>query len=257
VAFGIAYDVLLVAFGVGVWGCAGPKRSQRIVAALLIAIATIGAFWPPMHMRGSPATLTDTLHVVWASVISLLILLAIAFGVTVLGKAFRVYSIASLGALLVAGALTFSYAPALAAGLPTPWLGLVERINLGLYLLWVAVLATGLIPVAAARPRADGGKRTSVSLTNQTGRAVVAGAGRAEVAAAARAVATAHDVEQLGGVAVGVRAEGDRGAGLHVDGVHAGDERRRDARAAEDHPGRAAAPDRPEDRDAGVGIRDR
>jgi hypothetical protein len=143
--FGFAYDALLLAFGIGVWGCAGSRRRLRVVATLLIAIAAIGAFWPPMHMRGSAPTLTDTLHVVWASVVSLLILLSVGFGVTALGRAFRLYSIATLAALLVFGALTFRYAPAIAANQPTPWLGLLERINLGLYLLWVAVLAGRLL----------------------------------------------------------------------------------------------------------------
>jgi hypothetical protein len=145
VPLGMAYDVLLVAFGVGVWRCAGRKRSLRGTAALLIAIAVIGSFWPPMHLRGIATTLTDTLHVVFASIISLLILLAIGVGATAFGKRFRIYSIATLVALLIFGSLAFLYAPALAANLPTPWIGVYERINLGGYLLWVAVLASALL----------------------------------------------------------------------------------------------------------------
>jgi hypothetical protein len=47
--------------------------------------------------------------------------------------------------LLVSGSLTFLYAPRLAANLPTPGMGLVERIDVGSYLLWVAVLAVLLL----------------------------------------------------------------------------------------------------------------
>jgi Protein of unknown function (DUF998) len=145
VPLGIAYDVLLVAFGVGVWRCAGPKRGLRITAGTLIAIGAIGPFWPPMHLRGAVTTLTDILHVVFASITSVLILLGIAFGATAFGKRFRLYSIATLAVLVVFGTLTFRYAPQLAAGQPTPWLGLMERINLGGYLVWVVFLAIGLL----------------------------------------------------------------------------------------------------------------
>jgi Protein of unknown function (DUF998) len=145
VAHGIAYTVLLTAFGVGVWRCAARQRSLQVAAGLLIAIGVFGAFWPPMHLRGTAPTLTDTLHVVWASVVSLLILLAIGFGAGASGTRFRVYSIATLAAMLLFGTLSFLYAPRVAANLPTPWLGLVERMNLGAYLLWVAVLAIVLL----------------------------------------------------------------------------------------------------------------
>jgi hypothetical protein len=148
---GILYDVLLIAFGVGVWRCAGHKRGLRVAACLLIAVGAIGSFWPPMHPRGSVATLTDTLHVVFATVISFLILLAIAFGATAAGTRFRRYSLATLAALLVFGTLTFRYAPRVDANLPTPWLGLVERLNLGAFLLWVAVLGVVLLRSTAER----------------------------------------------------------------------------------------------------------
>jgi hypothetical protein len=35
--------------------------------------------------------------------------------------------------------------PRIAANLPTPWVGLWERINIGAFLLWVIVLATMLL----------------------------------------------------------------------------------------------------------------
>jgi pimeloyl-ACP methyl ester carboxylesterase len=70
---------------------------------------------------------------------------------------FRVYSIASLAILFAFGALTFWDAPRVAANLPTPWLGIWERINIGVFLLWVVVLAIILLRagdrVATSRPR--------------------------------------------------------------------------------------------------------
>lgn len=144
-AFGIPYDLLLIAFGIGVWGCAGRKGGLRVTAALLIAIGAIGSLWPPMHVRGSVTTLTDTLHVVWAGVISLLILLAIGFGAGAFGKRFRIYSIATIAVLLVSGTLTSLYGPRVAANQPTPGVGIFERIDLAGYLAWTAVLAIALL----------------------------------------------------------------------------------------------------------------
>ncbi len=43
------------------------------------------------------------------------------------------------------GALTFHDAPGVAANLATPWIGVWERINLGVFLLWVIVLAARLL----------------------------------------------------------------------------------------------------------------
>jgi hypothetical protein len=71
--------------------------------------------------------------------------LAIAFGATAFGKRFRVYSIATIVVLLLFGALTFLEAPRLQANLPTPWIGLWERIKITAFLLWIAVLATALL----------------------------------------------------------------------------------------------------------------
>jgi hypothetical protein len=86
-----------------------------------------------------------TRHIVLASVTVPLMLLAIGFGAAAFGKRFRLYSIASLVILVAFGALTFLDAPRIAANLPTPWIGVWERINLGVFLLWVVVLAAALL----------------------------------------------------------------------------------------------------------------
>jgi hypothetical protein len=144
-AFGYPYDLFLIAFGIGVWRSAGRRRRLRISGALLIAIGAVGSVWPPMHVRGSVSSLTDTLHIVWAAIISLLILLAIGFGAGAFGTRFRRYSLATLAVLLVAGMSTFRYGPRLAANQPTPGIGVLERINLAVYLAWVIVLAVVLL----------------------------------------------------------------------------------------------------------------
>ena len=77
---------------------------------------------------------------------------------TAFGKRFRVYSIASIVVLLAFGGLTFLEAPRLQTNLPTPWIGLWERINISVFLLWVVMLATTLWRTGSAREGiAEGG----------------------------------------------------------------------------------------------------
>ncbi len=147
------YTVLVTAFGWGVWKSAGRVRALRIVGGLIVAYGTLGLIWPfaPMHLREALAagggTLTDTMHIALASVTVLLMLLAIGFSTAAFGKRFRLYSIATLVILAAFGALTFADAPRIAANLPTPLIGIWERINIGVFLLWVVVLATTLLRV--------------------------------------------------------------------------------------------------------------
>jgi hypothetical protein len=147
---GWIYTVLITAFGVGLWKSAGKNRAVRIIGGLILAYGSLGVLWPlaAMHQRGVLAagggTWSDTLHVVLGAVTVLLMFVAIGFGASAFGKRFRLYSIATIVVLLAFGGLTFLEAPRLQANLPTPWIGLWERINITVFLLWVVVLATRL-----------------------------------------------------------------------------------------------------------------
>jgi Protein of unknown function (DUF998) len=77
---GIPYTLLATAFGWGVWVSAGRNRPLRVVGGLMVAHGVICLFWPPMHMRGTEFTLTDTMHIVFGMVTVLLMLLTIGFG---------------------------------------------------------------------------------------------------------------------------------------------------------------------------------
>jgi CubicO group peptidase (beta-lactamase class C family) len=169
---GAVYTVLVTAFGWGVWKSAGRRRALRIAGALILGYGALGLLWPfaPMHLRDALAaggsTLSDTLHIVLSSVTVLVMLLAIGFGSASFGKRFLIYSLATLVTLFTFGGLTFLDAPRVAANLPTPWIGIWERINVGVFLLWVAVLAIVLLREersaaigrghAPAAPRVDG-----------------------------------------------------------------------------------------------------
>ena len=148
---------LIVAFGVGILAAVERNRALRIVGGLLLAYASLALLWPfaPMHQRevlaAGGGTAGDTLHLVLAGVTVLLTFLTLACGAAAFGNRFRLYSIGSIVILLTFGALTFAEAPLLRANLPTPWMGLWERINISVFLLWVAVLATMLLRNAPAR----------------------------------------------------------------------------------------------------------
>lgn len=146
------YTLLVAAFGRGVWISAGGNRALRAVGAVLIVHGLLGPFWPPMHLRGTEFRLTDTLHIVFAMVTVLLMMLAIGFGAAGLGKRFRLYSIATLVILVACGAMTGVDSPKIAANLPTPWIGIWERVNIGVFLLWIVALAIALwrVPSSAA-----------------------------------------------------------------------------------------------------------
>lgn len=146
VAMGIAYGVLVAAFGVGIWLSAEGKRSLKVAGAMLIAGAIYGAFWPPMHMRGAQTSLTDTLHIVWTAAWFVLIMSAMFLCARALGKRFMFYTIATVAVILVFGMLTGLQGPNLPANLPTPGIGVYERINIGAFLLWIVVLAVELWP---------------------------------------------------------------------------------------------------------------
>lgn len=141
----IAYGVLALAFGVGVFREAdGRNRALRITGAMLIGYAAIGVAGPTffeMHPRGAGSLDSDAPHIVLTGVLVLLLLLAIVFAAFAFGNRFRLYSFATLLILIMFGALSAPYGARLATGQPTPGFGIFERILIYLSLLWVAVLA--------------------------------------------------------------------------------------------------------------------
>ena len=149
VPLGVVWTLLYGVFGWGVWRAAGSSRALRIAGGSILASALVGIFWPPMHLRevlaAGGATLTDTLHIVWTAANGVLTLVAMGFAAAALGRGFRIYSIVSMAVVVVAGALTSMSAPQLQAGLPTPWIGVWERVNIAAWLLWVAVLSVTLL----------------------------------------------------------------------------------------------------------------
>jgi hypothetical protein len=164
VLLGIVYTSLMAAFGWGLRASAGRNRHLRRAGVLLVAYGVIGFVWSlaPMHLRGSEATLTDIMHIVLAVVTVLLMLFAIGFAAAALGRRFRLYSIAATVILVAFGVLTGVDGLRIAANLPTPWVGVWERISIGAFLLWVIVLAIARLRTEQRSVRATLGESTQL-----------------------------------------------------------------------------------------------
>jgi hypothetical protein len=155
---GIPYGVLVTAFGVGVWASASRRRAGRITGALLVGYAVIGAVGgvflsaPTREtLEAGKETWRNDLHIPATAVMILCILLAIGFGSTLLGRRFRYFSYAMILAIVVFGVLAGRQIGQMEASEPTPWLGIVERGSVYAIMLWVSVLAIGLLRVQQAR----------------------------------------------------------------------------------------------------------
>jgi hypothetical protein len=155
------HAVLEIAFGFGVWQAAGPKHSVRFAGGLLIGIGVLDLMGPffQLNLGESVESFTNMLHILVTVVSMLAMLLIMGFGATADGKWFRLYSYATLVAVVVLGVWTFMELPRVAANLPTPWMGVKERLGIYGYMLWLAVLALVLwrtrITAVAGKPSAS------------------------------------------------------------------------------------------------------
>lgn len=154
VALGVVYAVLYAAFGVGVWSVGRRKWPLRVSAALIVTTAISGLAWPPMHLRpvlaANGATLTDTLHLVWASAWALCSMTAMGFAAFAFGRRFRIFTVVSILLLLAFGSLTSMDADRVSLDLSTPWVGVWERLDVGCYYVWLVVFAAALLRIDRA-----------------------------------------------------------------------------------------------------------
>lgn len=145
------YTLFVIAFAWGIWKSATENRPLRMAGGLLIVYGALGILWPfaPMHLRETLAagggTFSDTMHLTLGAVTEIIYLVALGLAAVALGKQFKVYSIVTFLVLLVFGILTFLDAPNVSINEPTPLIGFWERINIGVFLLWVIVLAIILL----------------------------------------------------------------------------------------------------------------
>jgi len=160
---GWVYMALTLAFAWGVWKSAGANRPLRVVGALLLLSGLLGLLWPfaAMHQRevlaAGGGTFGDTLHKILGIATVLLFVVTVGFGAATFGPRFRFYSIATLVIAFVFGMMTGLESPRLAANLPTPYIGLWERISIAVYMFWLMVIAIALLRMNATATRRTGG----------------------------------------------------------------------------------------------------
>lgn len=161
VVLAMPYVLLFAAFGWGVLQSAGASRPLRAAGWLILFYCVFNAYWPPMHPRevlgAGGATLTDTLHLVWAGVTTMLFMLIMACAAAARPGRFRRFTLTSMVLLVAFGGLTSLAAPGIARNLATPWSGVWERIDIGIFLLWIAAFALMLMRTG---PRKLGEKQT-------------------------------------------------------------------------------------------------
>ena len=160
---GPTYGVLFALFAFGVLATGRGNRQLTMSAWLMIVFIAWGAMWPffPMHQRGAERNLSDLGHLVLGGGSVSLITAFIVAGAFALGDRFKRFSIATGVTVLLAGLGTFAYVPTMAAGGETPWLGVVERVMIYGYLLWIVVLSIALMRYDS--PRLEGKRRILVA----------------------------------------------------------------------------------------------
>jgi Protein of unknown function (DUF998) len=151
VVLGIFYTLLVTAFGWGVRMAAGGDRRLRIAGTLIAVYGATGIAWvfAPMHSRevlaAGAGTFEDTMHLVLGGVTEVIYLFALGLAASALGAAFRLYSIATFFTLVAFGVPMFRLAPHVSRNEPTPLIGVWERLNIGVFMLWIVVLAIVLL----------------------------------------------------------------------------------------------------------------
>ncbi len=147
----IPHNLLVIAFAAGVWMMASryeQKRRMKLISLLLmvhVVSGFLGGTIFPMHSRGITGAGPDDQHLVFTAieVAALLGVLVLAVGLP--GKGFRIYTIVTIGLLLAGGGIAALYGPKVAADMATPGLGLIERVNIYGFMVWVMVFAGVLL----------------------------------------------------------------------------------------------------------------
>ena len=150
----VCYNVLLAAFGLAVAAFAASDSERRRagmaagVAVVLVGVAGALDDVFPQDPIGAALTTTGTLHIAFAGIASLLTVLAMGLAAWWLLahrplRPLAFYSIASLVLVLVFGPIT-----AAATASSSPIMGLLERVTIFTFTLWIAVTSVVLSRMA-------------------------------------------------------------------------------------------------------------
>lgn len=124
----LAFDGLLIAFGLGIYGY-DQKRATRVTAGMLVGLGVVGFVGTPfpLQLGAAGSSLTNAMHSVISAVTVIMYLLAMGFGAFAFGRRFRLYSLGTIVTLVVMGSVSALMASAQisAQGWTTPpqWFG--------------------------------------------------------------------------------------------------------------------------------------
>lgn len=142
----LVHNLLLIAFGVGVWRSAS-RKGLRWVGLLLVAISVSGI---PTHTvfamssRWMETGFNDTMHIAFTMGFSLLVAAAVVLSAVAYPGWFRMFSIGTLAVLMGFGAAASVAIRGIEQN-ATAWAGGFERINAYAYFAWLIVLAVILL----------------------------------------------------------------------------------------------------------------
>jgi len=141
------YNFLVACFGVAIWRTCQPACKAHTAGAVILGYAIMSMITPlyfQMDMRGAEPTPNGSLHPLMTGIMSFFIILSIGSGAFLSGKGFRIYSFVTIAVVTIFGLLTVNQVSDLEAGLDTPWMGLKERVNIYLTMIWFAMLSLTL-----------------------------------------------------------------------------------------------------------------
>lgn len=145
----VIYDLLIYAYGVGILLSSSGKRALKVSAFLMIAKELLGlaaTIFFPIHLRGVEADFSDAMHgILTAAGVFLCMFPAMIAGAVSFRGKFRIYSIITMVLFVVFGILAGLDQPKYALNMPTPMMGVWERINIYGYMLWIAVFSILLL----------------------------------------------------------------------------------------------------------------
>ncbi len=146
--FFIVDNLLVIAFGFGVWISANKKKTIQMVGYLLEGIGITGlitTLFFPIHLNDAEKNYTDTMHVIFSVIGVILILFAIGLTITAFKNWFRFFAIGILLTFAVPALISFLIGLEVIVERSNSWVGIMERINIYGYLLWVIVFAVILL----------------------------------------------------------------------------------------------------------------
>src|SRR5829696_7049091 len=138
------FSGLLVVFGLGVRWVSGEVKRLRLAGLALMAFGMLGPLWlffpmsPRDELVDASARANDVGHIVLTVASVSLIVGSIVLASDTLGTPFRMYSWITVVTTLFFGALTGIVSANLDRGDPTPWMGMLERVSMGAWFLWLA-----------------------------------------------------------------------------------------------------------------------